>query len=253
MGTNNLHTIFLADDETWVLIHLRKLIEKSGMPFRVVGEANNGVTALEEVERKKPDVLITDIRMPGYNGMDLMEKMNERHLDIAVVFLSGYAEFSYAQAACRLHAFDYLLKPVDLEAVSGLLSRLMMFLSTSLKSGADARENDIEEIGASIMKQIVDEVRQSYTSDISLTELSKKYEISIGYLSQRLKNELGLSFVDYVSSMRVQRAKELLRNKNISVEEIARQVGYRDCSYFIKVFKKIVGMSPHKYRLGLFK
>ncbi|MDR2903870.1 MAG: response regulator [Clostridiales bacterium] len=246
-----MHTIFLADDETWVLIHLRKLIEKSGMPFKVIGEANNGVAALAEVERKKPDVLITDIRMPGHNGLELMEKMNERNLNTTVVFLSGYSDFNYAQSACRLRAFDYLLKPIGLDDLSGLLSRLSMSLSTNSESAVDGQEEEMDDVGSSTIKQIVEEIRSSYISELSLTELSKKHAISIGYLSQRLKNELGLSFVDYISSMRIQRAKELLRNEHISVDDIARQVGYRDCSYFIKVFKKIVGMSPHKYRKGL--
>ena len=70
-----MYKIFLADDEIWVIMGLKKLIEKIGAPFQVVGEASNGVMALEEIEKKKPDVLITDIRMPGMDGLELMKEI----------------------------------------------------------------------------------------------------------------------------------------------------------------------------------
>ena len=242
-----MYRVFLADDEAWILIGLKKLIDKADMPFRVIGEAHNGVTALEEIEKKKPDVLISDIRMPGYNGLELMEKINEKQMLTKVVFLSGYAEFNYAKSACRMGAFDYLVKPVDIDELSDLLSRLEKALSSE-SGDSNAKE---EEVSPSIITQLVNEIRQSYTRDISLTELSKKYAVSIGCLSQKLKNELGLSFVDYIASMRIQRAKDLLRDERLSIDAIAQQVGYKDYSYFTKVFKKIVGISPSKYRKNL--
>ena len=243
----SVHTVFLADDEAWVLIGLKKLIEKTGLPFRVIGEAYNGVTTLEEIEKKKPDVLITDIRMPGYSGLELMEKINVKQLSIKVVFLSGFAQFSYAQSACRMGAFDYLVKPVDLSELSDVLSRLQKSLLPALDAGICSPEDDAE-VYPSIIKQIVGEIRQSYTEDISLTGLSRKYAISTGLLSQKLKNELGLSFVDYVACMRVQRAKELLADEKLSIDDVAKLVGYKDYFYFTKVFKKISGISPSKYR-----
>lgn len=57
-----MHKVFIADDEAWIIVGMKKLIEKSDLPFKVVGEAYNGVTALEEMEKKKPDVLFSDIR-----------------------------------------------------------------------------------------------------------------------------------------------------------------------------------------------
>ena len=94
-----MYRVFLADDEMWILFGLKKLIEKSGLPFQVIGEATNGVTTLEELEIKKPDVLFSDIRMPGLDGLALLEKMQEKDLKTEVVFVSGYAEFEYARRA----------------------------------------------------------------------------------------------------------------------------------------------------------
>ena len=70
-----MYRVLVADDELWMTLSIKKLIEKSGLPFRVIGEVMNGVAALEAVEREKPDLLITDIRMPGYDGLELLEQM----------------------------------------------------------------------------------------------------------------------------------------------------------------------------------
>jgi len=96
-----MYDIVLADDETWELIGLKKLIARSQLPLRVVGEAENGIVALQELEEKRPQILITDIRMPGLSGVQLLQQVQEKGLDVDVIILSGYAEFSYAQEAVR--------------------------------------------------------------------------------------------------------------------------------------------------------
>ena len=81
-----------------------------------------------------------------------------------------------------------------------------------------------------------------------LTELAARYNISMGRLSKMIKEHLQVNFSDYIASLRIQRAKELLRDDSMSIQEIAEIVGYNDYFYFTKVFKKIEGISPSKYR-----
>lgn len=236
-----MNSVFIVDDEMWIIIGLKKLIEKSGLPFQVIGEANNGVAALEEIEEKNPDVLFTDIRMPGYNGLKLMGKLNEKGLSPKVIFISGYADFEYAQSAIRLGAFDYLLKPIEQDKLNEVLERVL--------SGEGAVQDEpAEEINPSTIRLILNEMRQNYTENITLTDLAKKYNISISHLSNLIKEELHLPYSDYITSKRIQKAKELLADENLSIEEIAERVGYGDYFYFTKVFKKNCGISPSKYR-----
>lgn len=242
-GKAEMSTVFIADDEMWITIGLKKLIEKSGQPFTVVGEANNGVAALEELERKRPDILFTDIRMPGYNGLELLEKLKEKGLDMKVIFVTGYADFEYAQTAIRLGAFDYLLKPIDEEKLGEVLERL-------LESGGEQEESE-SEVPSTTVQCIIQEIRERYAEPITLTDLAKKYGISISHLSGLLKEELQLSFSEYIASKRIQKAKELLAEERLSIEDIAEQVGYSDYFYFTKVFKKNTGISPSKYRKNL--
>ena len=249
-----MYRVFLADDERWILFGLRKLIEKSGLPFQVIGEATNGVTTLEELEGRKPDVLLSDIRMPGLDGLSLLEKIKEKGLQTKVVFVSGYADFEYARRALQLEAFDYLLKPVEQDKLNAILARLVKELGGAQAFGKMAEEvsPDVpEEASSTVVKQMVNEIREHYTENITLQMLSDKYRFSTGYISALLKEELGLPFSEYITEKRIQRAKELLADSKLSIDMIAEKTGYNDYFYFTKVFKKTVGMSPSKYRKSL--
>lgn len=243
-----MYKIFLADDEIWVIMGLKKLIKKIGAPFQVVGEASNGVMALEEIEKKKPDVLITDIRMPGMDGLELMKEIRKKKLDTKVVLVSGYAEFDYAQKAIRMGAVDYLLKPVEAETFAKVLENLEKMLD---ERGGKQEEQPEEILNPSALENIVEEIQSRYNENITLTGFSEKHNISAGHLSNLLKERLGMSFSEYITAKRVQKAKELLADERLSVEKVANEVGYKDYFYFTKVFKKAVGISPSKYRKNL--
>lgn len=188
-----MYSVYIADDEMWVIVGLKKRIEKTGLPFQVIGEANNGVMALEEIEKKKPDILFTDIRMPGYSGLELLELLRKKELQTKVILISGYAEFEYAQSAIRNGAYDYLLKPIDQEKLQIVLERI-------LGDGAGILENEQELVAPSTIRKIMDEIKEHYTENITLTGLAEKYAISVSYLSELLKEHLQLSFSEYISS-----------------------------------------------------
>ena len=176
-----MYRIYLADDETWIVIGLKKQIEKSGLPFQVIGEANNGVAAMEEILEKKPDILISDIRMPGLNGLQLLEKLREKGIDMKVIFISGYAEFEYAQSAIRMGTFDYLLKPVEQEKLNQVLERLLGAFRT--ERGEEEEAPAKEPMNSSMMKRIIREIQERYTENITLSGLAEAHGISTGYLA----------------------------------------------------------------------
>ena len=239
-------TVYIADDEVWITLGLTKLLGKSGYDIWVVGTANNGITAREEIAEFKPDILFTDIRMPGMTGLELLREIPEVSSATKVVMISGYAEFSYAQEAIQHHAYDYLLKPIKEEELDRILRNI------SAESGGEPIKED-QEIHAPerMIDCVISDIRNHYTEDIQLTTLASKYSVSIARLSTDIKKKLGMNFSDYVTQLRIQRAKELLSDESMSVSEIAEIVGYNDYFYFIKVFKKVQGISPSKYRKTL--
>lgn len=120
--------VVLADDENKILLLLQKLIDWEQLGYEIVGTANDGLRALELVHRQQPHLLITDIRMPGCSGIELIRRAREMQPKLHVVIISGYRKFEYAQSALKYGVEDYLLKPIKQEE----LSRILMCLSDKL-------------------------------------------------------------------------------------------------------------------------
>ena len=238
--------VYIADDEVWITLGLKKLLEKLDMDIFIVGTANNGLTAREEIAMFKPDVVFTDIRMPGLSGLELLQAIPEVSPDTKVVLISGYAEFSYAKEAVQHHAYDYLLKPIKEEDLQRVLAAIVN------ETGADEEAEEGKTVYYDrLIDNVVTEIREHYMEDISLTSLADKYNVSMGRLSEMIKEHLKVNFSDYIATLRIQRAKELLRDDSLSIQEIAEIVGYNDYFYFTKVFKKVAGISPSKYRKSI--
>ena len=119
-----MYTILLVDDEDEVRRSIRELTPWEEYGFTVSGEASNGMEALEAVEETRPDVIITDIRMPYLDGIGFIEKVRSSlSSSVEVIILSGYDEFTFAQTAMRLNVAEYVLKPVSLESMREVLRR----------------------------------------------------------------------------------------------------------------------------------
>ena len=236
-------TVYIADDELWGTLGLKKLLERSGYEVQVVGTADNGLTAREEIEKLRPDVIFADIRMPGLSGLELLEVLPEISPDSKLVIITGFAEFSYAQTAVQLHAFDLLLKPIKELELERVLKNVMA--QSPKKTDEEGTES------GRMIDSVIADIRSSYTEDVSLKALAAKYGLSTGRLSMLLKESLSMTFSDYIVSLRMQKARELLKDESKSIEQIAEMVGYNDYFYFTKVFKKSQGISPSKYRKSL--
>ena len=104
--------VLIADDEINIILLIKSLIDRKKTAVEIIGEAGDGITALEMVRRLKPDVVITDIRMPGMSGMDLIRHVREEQIPVEFVIISGYSEFEYARSAIQYGVSDYLLKPI---------------------------------------------------------------------------------------------------------------------------------------------
>lgn len=119
-----MYKVMLLDDEPWELRGMKNMIPWEKHGFQVVYTLSNPLEALDILKKEPVDVLLSDIRMPAMDGISLMKKLREQNIWIEILFLSGYAEFDYAREALRSGAFDYLLKPLDLDNIETLLNRL---------------------------------------------------------------------------------------------------------------------------------
>ena len=106
---------------------------------------------------------------------------------------------------------------------------------------------------SSIKRDIIDEIKEyiklDYGENITLANIAKKFYINPYYLSQLFKKKTGNTFINFITKVRIENAKELLSNGNLRIYEVANKIGYTEAKYFSKVFKKHVGCKPSKYRL----
>lgn len=124
-----LHSVIIIDDERWIIEGIKAGVDWGAYGFEVIGEATNGIDGLTLIEKLQPDVVFTDIRMPGFNGLEVIQKAKNLRPESKFIILSGHAEFAYAKKAIDYGIFGYCLKPFDLYEIHHLLSKLMIELS----------------------------------------------------------------------------------------------------------------------------
>ena len=116
--------VIIADDEERVCRLIRMIVDWDTLDMEVIGTASNGIEALELVESLRPDILITDIRMPGCDGLELIEKAKAILPYLQIALISGYAQFEYAQTAINIGVGGYILKPIKKEIITATLQKL---------------------------------------------------------------------------------------------------------------------------------
>lgn len=140
-----MYKLFIVDDEQLVVETLSDMINWSNYGVRVVGTANNGKQALNQILQLAPDIVLTDIRMPGLNGLELMRAIKEHGHKAEFIIESGYSEFEYAKEAIELEAVDYLIKPVELDEVAVTVKKAIDRLERKLRKNEDRPELRIAE------------------------------------------------------------------------------------------------------------
>ena len=116
--------IMFVDDDAIIRRNIANKIDWKGHGWELVYTARDPMEALDYLKNHEPDIILTDIRMPGVDGLELTKAAMEQNPEICVVIMSGHSEFEYAHTAIRLGVYDYLLKPITLDAIDSLFMRL---------------------------------------------------------------------------------------------------------------------------------
>lgn len=354
--------VLIVDDRDIFLLDLKRMNvwgELSG--FEITGTAGNGQCALDLLHENVCDLVLTDIRMPIIDGIQLLREIKKDGLCPCVVLLSEYSEFNYARQGIILGAFDYLVKPATEESLLELLKHARGYLESLNDHGAPFSQQSIDEhfdwiypsaeenmiinyfrnrndsvnalfhttinniyyvmadnlIKAEIVvkklygnivdavyrhyqwldnfvdihdfenvdyihegaensgrdfycrkieflmslikkyqpyvadptiSDIIDYILGNFESDIKLKTVAEKFYINNTYLSNTFAAKAGIKYNDYVTLVKLGRAKYLLTNTTLKTYEIGYQLGYHDINYFSKLFKKYYGQSPTEWR-----
>jgi two-component system response regulator YesN len=351
--------VVIIDDEPWTREVIKTLGDWDGLGLEVVGEASDGEFGLELIRLTTPDIILTDVKMPHLDGINLIEILRRENNIAPVIFISGYDDYSYVRSALKLDVVDYLLKPIKPEELNKQLGNCIELLTkrTEVKSNnkilekgfldtdwagkyyslRDNLSDSLNSQDIKIIKQKCEEIYQliaqnegdnpskgsivciyytlintlehfvlsrgfvpteifnnssyvfsrdctlkemieyvqnlyciayekiqdynqnrnrldinmikkyvedHYTEGITLEQTAAAFYVSKEYLSKAFKTSTGKGFQDFLTSLRMERAKGLILDYKVPLKEVGALVGYVDQAHFYKTFKRYYGKTP---------
>lgn len=242
--------VLVVEDEEMIRKGIVLAVDWAALGCVVVGEASNGAEAPEAVERFDPSLIITDLKMPRMDGLEMLRRLRERGSNASVVILTAYDDFAFAQTALRLGAADFLLKPFrdgDLEQAVTALQKRVEGAETArsapmlyqLKKGDKSK----------YVLEAMDYIGERYGEPgVGVATIAEHLGISEGHLSRLFKKETDYTPLNYLTRYRMHQAMGLLKDCRVKIYEVAEAVGYRDVTHFSATFKRLVGVSPSEYQ-----
>lgn len=245
----------LVDDEVVALNALRRRVDWGKYGVEQVFTANSMRQAQEIFEAETVDFMLCDIEMPQGNGLELFEWVKIYHPATECIYVTCHPEYEYIRRALKLGSADYLLKPIDYGELDEILGQLVERLNRERATEAIPADILMRLAGEEAKKKQDDVVHQAkryilehIQEDIYVEEIAKQVHLNAQYLMRVFKKETEMSILEFITAERIGLAKELLANTDYSINKVADCVGYGNYSYFTKVFKRYVNVSPKTYR-----
>ena len=246
---------------------ITNFLKKFESELQIVGTCDNGEEGLELCKKLSPDLIISDIRMPKMSGLELLRKVRETNKNCFCIFVSAYTEFSYVHEAIKNGAVDYILKPIQEEELYKIIRKVIgewkknrnekekvKLLQSEVKKlkkekQIDYKSNYDSEKYSKSVRNVLSYIEENYHQDISLESAATEVFMNKNYLSSLFCNEMGVGFTKYLSDFRLKKAKILLRETELNINEIANMTGFATANYFVRVFKKQENCTPKEYRI----
>lgn len=234
--------ILIIDDEPKIRNGLSNLLTRRE-GWEVAGAYENAANALKYLAVNQVDVMITDIKMPEISGLELIARIRERDKKTAIIILSGYSNFQFAQRAIELGVSRYLTKPTNPRELICVLEETEKKLG-----GKQEKEKDSGKIPNLFVQKAADYIKLNYSEKISIKEIADQLYLSPNYLSELFKKHTGKTISEYLTEYRLEKACQLLDHAEYRVGDVSGMVGIHDGRYFSNMFKKKYGMTPTEYR-----
>ena len=240
-------TVLIVDDEITVLQGLKNLFDWEKNGYAIVGEAMDGISALNLAFEVRPDIVLMDINMPLMSGLDVVSRIRESLPQTVSIMSSGYSDAHYMRQAIRHGVFDYILKPIIFEDLSETLERARMHIlgQTQGETAPPPPEQD-----KTVIQSLVSYLNSHMSEEVSLKVLSDRFHMNPNYISKYFKNETGMNYSAYLLALRINKAKKLLCNSDRPVAEVAQMTGFKGYRFFSRTFKQETGLTPSQYRMS---
>lgn len=238
--------IMIVDDEVLERQALKIIIEKLDKIDCII-EACNGREAIELNKKYDPNIIIMDVKMPGIDGIKASQIIKNEKPDKVIIIITAYDDFDTIHKALVIGVNDYILKPVRPSDFIKVLTNSFVNLKTNEVEKKELFETK-NEISYTTINPAIDYIKDNLDKNIKLEQMASLCNLSPCYFSKLFKKETGINFSNYINKEKINKARELLKNSDTPILNLALDLGYEDCGYFIRVFKKYEGVTPKKYR-----
>jgi YesN/AraC family two-component response regulator len=248
-----MYKVVIIDDEPIIVEGLMRVVPWETFNCSVAATAGDGDEGTRAIREHRPDILITDIRMPNIDGLAMLSGIRSEFPDMQVTVLTGYRDFAYAQEAIRLGVTRFLVKPSKMSEIEEALKAMVSNLVKRGNAGSGLNKaepaNETNDAASNfVVRQAVAYIEGHYGGKISLGDVAEKCYVSQWHLSKLLNKHTNQNFYDILNNVRIREAKRLLTNPSLRINEISDMVGYIDQAHFSKIFKKLEGISANEYR-----
>ena len=245
-----MYRVVLVDDERLIVRGLSSVVPWAELGCEVAGTAYDGQGGLELIRSLKPDIVLTDIRMPNMDGLTMLAALRSEFPRIQTSVLTAYRDFDYARQALTLGVCRYLLKPSNLEELKEAVRTMVARLDAVLpEPKGEPEEETVRAAGNHLVRAALAYMKEHCSEQhLSLGEVADHVYVSQWHLSKLLNRETGQSFFDLLGSLRIGRAKELLADPSMRILDVAEATGFSDVAHFSRSFKRIAGCTPGEYR-----
>ena len=246
-----MYKAVIIEDEKWVAEYTKNCVDWGELGFEIAACLYDSISAIDEILRLRPDLILTDVHMPQKSGVELIEELMALGYEAQIIVLSGYDRFEYVQRAINAGACGYLLKGFETDDLIRLVSFAKERLDRRPPPLSTAKPSRVAEICARIsnadIRQILVYLEQNLHQNLSLETVALHFSFNPSYLSQLFRRETGDTFSSFMMTLRAERACGLLA-QGLPVKEVAAACGYGDVFYFYKVFKKATGETVSEYK-----
>lgn len=239
------YRVVLVDDEITIREGFKNLFDWKAHGCEIVGEAADGVAAINEVTGLMPDIVIMDINLPLMNGLEVIRVLKKKYPRMAFIIVSGYDDFDYCREALRLKIVDYILKPVNFDEFGDVIDNLKITIYRESES-EESESGDSE--NKQLIFQMTGYLQKHLSEEVSLKKLAEEFNLNVNYAGQVFRDKIGVNYQTYLANLRIEAAKSMLLTSEKPVSEIAEQVGYKDYRVFTRTFKKMENITPSQYR-----
>lgn len=248
-----MYKLLVVDDEPTSRDTLCHCFPWQSLGFQIAAQADDGSDALDYLQTHTVDVVLCDIKMPAMSGIELARSIQDRNAKPAIIFLSAYQNFEFAQQALAYGVRYYLVKPAGYEIIAETFQKLRQELDAkaeldkALRRETRLKSLDPHDFQENLIRIVKDYLDQNYCY-ATLEEAAALVHINASYLSQLFKQKTGVNFSDYLIAVKMGKAAQLLNNLHLKIYDISEMVGYQNAKNFTRMFKLFYGVNPREYR-----